>query len=306
MKEYWGSKCPVCMEHIKEEDDIVVCPDCGTPYHRACYSREGHCINQELHERHEFWMPEKKPEEERFCAAVPHRCPKCATMNPPEGIFCQICGYPLKDNAEEVRGKQPGYINPNPYTTPFGGVSPDEEIDGVSVREMALFIGNNSHFFIPRFFKQCAGRVFTWNWPAFWFRGLYFFYRKMYLAGIVALLLNLLLSMPATLASLAIAVNRSVIFGMELTTLYQAATLCNFLSLLLAVGCAVFANHVYCRRVIGKIRGMRRDGDNPATQEYADTLMRRGGTNRLLVILFIAAWIVFSMIVSYLLVMFAA
>ena len=35
MSNYLGSKCIMCGQEFKENDDIVVCPDCGTPYHRA-------------------------------------------------------------------------------------------------------------------------------------------------------------------------------------------------------------------------------------------------------------------------------
>ncbi len=33
MADYKGNTCPVCKQKFKEADDIVVCQDCGTPYH---------------------------------------------------------------------------------------------------------------------------------------------------------------------------------------------------------------------------------------------------------------------------------
>ena len=36
MSNYTGCKCPVCQQPFTETDDIVVCPECGAPYHRAC------------------------------------------------------------------------------------------------------------------------------------------------------------------------------------------------------------------------------------------------------------------------------
>ena len=44
MANYTG-KCFSCGEVFKDGDDIVVCPECGTPYHRECYLKEGKCIN---------------------------------------------------------------------------------------------------------------------------------------------------------------------------------------------------------------------------------------------------------------------
>ena len=32
MTRYTGNHCPVCEQAFTDEDDIVVCPDCGTPY----------------------------------------------------------------------------------------------------------------------------------------------------------------------------------------------------------------------------------------------------------------------------------
>lgn len=43
--------CPVCGKQFKEDDDIVVCPVCGTPHHRECYDKSGGCINSDIHDR---------------------------------------------------------------------------------------------------------------------------------------------------------------------------------------------------------------------------------------------------------------
>ncbi|MBR1725011.1 MAG: hypothetical protein IJ723_08375, partial [Ruminococcus sp.] len=58
LDKYIGEKCIVCGEAFAEHDDIVVCPDCGTPYHRACWQEKGSCINDELHSSQQTWQPE--------------------------------------------------------------------------------------------------------------------------------------------------------------------------------------------------------------------------------------------------------
>ncbi|MEE0240886.1 MAG: RING finger protein, partial [Ruminococcus sp.] len=45
MADYTGQSCFVCQKPFEPEDDVVVCPECGTPYHRACWQHYGHCIN---------------------------------------------------------------------------------------------------------------------------------------------------------------------------------------------------------------------------------------------------------------------
>ena len=41
--------CPVCNRKFEEGDDVVYCPECGTPHHRDCYKAVGHCVNRGLH-----------------------------------------------------------------------------------------------------------------------------------------------------------------------------------------------------------------------------------------------------------------
>jgi hypothetical protein len=45
-----GEECIVCHKKFNEEDDVVVCEVCGTPYHRECYKVSNRCINDALHE----------------------------------------------------------------------------------------------------------------------------------------------------------------------------------------------------------------------------------------------------------------
>ena len=49
MPSYKNEKCPVCNTEFKDGDDIVTCPVCGTPHHRECYNKIGHCINEDKH-----------------------------------------------------------------------------------------------------------------------------------------------------------------------------------------------------------------------------------------------------------------
>ena len=59
-----GEKCFVCGQVFTDNDDVVVCPDCGTPYHRACWQKNGACVNLPLHESGKSWQPEKKAAED--------------------------------------------------------------------------------------------------------------------------------------------------------------------------------------------------------------------------------------------------
>ena len=50
-----GQECFGCHQKLQEDDDIVVCPECGTPYHRACWQKTGHCLNAPLHASGKSW-----------------------------------------------------------------------------------------------------------------------------------------------------------------------------------------------------------------------------------------------------------
>ena len=41
MPKYYGCPCEGCGKPLTLQDDIVVCPDCGAPYHRDCYEKLG-------------------------------------------------------------------------------------------------------------------------------------------------------------------------------------------------------------------------------------------------------------------------
>ena len=73
MADYKGNTCPVCKQKFKEADDIVVCPDCGTPYHRECWKKVGVCVHQADHAAGFEWQPEFGPDAEK--AAHEATCP---------------------------------------------------------------------------------------------------------------------------------------------------------------------------------------------------------------------------------------
>ena len=55
MSRFENKLCPVCRERFTENDDIAVCPECGTPHHRACYLKNNRCGVEELHAQGFVW-----------------------------------------------------------------------------------------------------------------------------------------------------------------------------------------------------------------------------------------------------------
>lgn len=222
MGNYTGAKCISCGELFKEGDDVVVCPDCGTPYHRECYLREGKCINEELHVSGQSWTQEQETSgEESDQENI--RCIRCGFENTPEKLFCEKCGTPLMKNMSEERpfNTADGRGGYNRDTSGFGGMdgfnggfgpdggpmgaqafgrtiyNQDSEIDGVKLGDYAKYVGGNPIGFLSNFIRFGKfGSKLSINFGAFLFPEVYFLYRKMKPWGILSMLLFALLSIP--------------------------------------------------------------------------------------------------------------
>ncbi len=103
MTDYTGVKCPVCGKAFTAKDDIVVCPDCGAPYHRECYAQTGQCVFAEKHGTPNAWVP-PKPETEQHTENQTKRCPRCGSPNSESALFCEHCGQSLANNQQDFHG----------------------------------------------------------------------------------------------------------------------------------------------------------------------------------------------------------
>ena len=158
--------CPVCKRAFEEGDDIVYCPDCGTPHHRECYNAVGHCVNRGLHASGYSFYDEmnqkaqaKENEEKEKAESVLKRFKVD------------------EENAEETFSP---FFTPEQINTAVYDMD-DQKISGESVSDYAITIRTNVSRFINIFKEfECKGRKTSWNWCAFLFGSLYLFYRKMY------------------------------------------------------------------------------------------------------------------------------
>ena len=199
--KYTGIPCAACGKKFTAEDDVVVCPECGTPYHRACYKELGHCVNEARHAEGYVWQPPKAapgpsvPLEEQ-----PHApqnktdgegyvmCSRCGTVNPAGQERCDLCGYPLKETGERIpagdRETEDGGTFAE-YVRDQYNVNPNEKLgDELTAREVAAYVGPNALNFLYKFRAMLQRKTaVSFNLGAFLFTGLYCFYRKMYALG---------------------------------------------------------------------------------------------------------------------------
>ncbi len=216
---FHGTRCISCGELFSDGDDIVVCPECGTPYHRECYQKEGSCINIALHESGQSWQPvtEDAPEADAGDSSGKIRCMRCGEENEPDTLMCVKCGLPLHlDNHTErpfndnykpgqgrtvPQGDNEGQGGFNGSGMPFPGaitLDKNSEIDGIKIEEYACYIKSNPLYFIQNFFRffKLKTKV-SFNFGALFFPEVYMLYRKMYKWGILMLIVTFLLSIPS-------------------------------------------------------------------------------------------------------------
>lgn len=304
MSKYTGSQCIICQKLFEEGDDVVVCPDCGTPYHRSCYAAKGRCVNVSLHESGKSWQAVHDEQQKRLGG---RECPVCRHMNPPEAETCGVCRLPLRQEAPpQEQQQQPD--GPQVMITEDGehffnamdpccGMSPEEELDGERLGDVAEFVRSNTLYYIPLFkrFSQ-KGHKLSLNIPCIFFPHLYFANRKMWLMTIVTVLLSVICNIPAFLLNIQevfrtpdmISVLKEL-YGPEMLSAFDG--LLNFVgtnkiiiqqcnTVMFIVDLAVHlllcfgANWLYYRFVLRRVRRVRQSG---ASENLRKAILQTGG-----------------------------
>ena len=313
MADYKGNTCPVCHEKFKEGDDIVVCPDCGTPYHRACWAKNGACVHETEHAAGFTWVPDNIPED-----VMETTCPNCGTRNPSGAKFCNHCGVPLPSHPDAVPPKAeehaPVYARPqngaagssnaphiDAYTADQTGVfrkelGPEDPIDGIKAKDWASYVGKSSIYYLMQFFRMSETKhKITVCFSAFFFGPLYFFYRKMWKEGALFTVLSLLLSLPSLITILALS-DAPIVAALPLGWLQTGLTVCNLLDwaqMMLRGLLAVYWYKKDCATHIQTIYDTTHEG-----QERNDALALRGGTSVVAVVLFLVAYAVLTVLLT--------
>ena len=102
-------RCGVCDTPFKDSEDIVYCPECGTPMHRECWDKDKKCPNEDKHGEGFEW---KAPSSEKREADKSGRgivCDACGEeLNPNDFIVvCPECGTPIHKECWDKEHKCP-------------------------------------------------------------------------------------------------------------------------------------------------------------------------------------------------------
>lgn len=307
MADYINLPCPVCDKEFNENDDIVVCPVCGTPHHRECYAQNGGCAHAQWHsenktynadeireqiedqKRQEEW--EKRQEERENTPELV--CRRCGHKNSPEAIFCNRCGAPVSQgfganqNGERNINTPYGRVVINSFVTPQ---DPNEEIDGIPAWKLSAVAGKNGERVVSQFkFFAKSGRKTSFNLFACILTPFYFLFRKMYALGIVTMILNFVLSIPGLILDLsdkATFDRFSQAFGQTIEPMIELnvaqtnfftnlAFFATLSSWAMSILCGLFANWLYfrkCKKLCGKI-----DEITSSKEEFKEKAAQKGG-----------------------------
>jgi len=312
---------------MHEDDDIVVCPECATPQHRSCWLENGHCINQDKHGTDFIWTPDSNKPEQNVPDSEPNTdfspktiiCNNCGSENSAGMSFCGHCGFqlnqPEKNSSEGICPYCGKTIDSKfeicPYCgapiTPFSssnfkkysvnsGMDDNEIIGGHTVGELSIYIRTNVAKYLSKFKNIAGGNGISFNWAAFVFGPLWFFFRKIYKAGIFLLLVSACIGLIVSSASETInsimypyaeQITDGTISQEVMTELmekivqstYKPISIAFILLVILHIICALTANRIYYKKINSDF--------NVLNQEVSDINMRRmllssrGGTSLL-------------------------
>lgn len=287
---YEGFDCPVCGSRFQETDDIVVCPKCGAPHHRACWAAEGHCHYEDAHDTPQQWKRTEAatppstasgaPPTVENTSAVPHKiCPSCGFANPQYAEFCSRCGGGLSApdwqsvHTSPYQGQSVyGEYSPvrMPVIDPYGGVDKNDCIEDATAEELFTYTAVNTPYYLPRFKRIANGKRVSWNWPAFLITPYWLMFRKNYLAGGLVLLFTVVKTFLENIVIYHFLIGTNMTTIADYFTAIQSAAMDEskavffmiisglFLAeLLIRVLFGLFGNSIYLGTAISRIRKLK-------------------------------------------------
>ena len=267
----------MCRIPLNEKSDVVVCPVCGTPHHRACYLKYNRCGVESWHASGFVWngrLPDEPPEEE-------------PQQEQPEQVAQQETAESVENDPHHA--EYPGGT-PNSAENPgsFGSIDLDELMnqmrnqtmdetrgeDGVSNKELSYFVGRSVMHYSQAFSVFRAPvqpgqkkRYIFFNLCSGLFAPVHQFYRRMDMAGIALLLLELLYYVPTVFYSMGVG-SMDVLRNIQLVT-----SGVNFVAM---IAMCLFGDYIYYRLCVNKIKKIRMNYDDGRAEGYYQALTEKG------------------------------
>ncbi|MFI3169392.1 MAG: RING finger protein [Faecalibacterium sp.] len=303
MYDFTGCECPICHQHFKIDSDVVVCPDCGTPYHRDCYQSLGHCKFQNAHSDTFEWQPPEKIKRSTML-----HCPRCETENEKSNEYCKHCGLSFAELAENTNDekekkstltssfvqKKDESVDTRYHGLPLYGkpLNLNETFEEIPVAEWISYIGTASPAYLTNFQQmKLRNRKYSFSFSAMLFGPLYFFYRKTWGWALAFSLIAILLNIPAFLTVLIYSESAyaPVIGETTLNVLSQASVAISWAVIMLR---GLYANHIYQKAAAKSIKKIKARAKS--AKEKTLLLQMYGGTSIAAVMLAIVTAIVIA------------
>ncbi len=301
MYDFAGCECPVCHTPFRDGDDRVVCPDCGTPYHRGCYEQAGRCLYTASHGPDFEWKPPQPPRQETACAS-------CGAMNEVDAAYCKSCGRPMTTIAGDAaryggpdrkQADDRKYDYEQLYRDAYAAntIDPNEKLEGIPAAEWACYIGPSSRNYLLAFKRMELLNRKTWvSFSAMMWGHYYFLYRKAWKPGIICFLISLLLNLPAYLWLLKLT-ESTLVAGISMALLNDLVSAASVLLLVFRLFCGLYGFYLYKTEAAQRIRHIQQQFTDP--EKRAFVLNAQGGTSKLAVVLaFVAMYLFGELMVS--------
>lgn len=329
MSRFENKLCPVCSTSFKENDDIVVCPECGTPHHRECYKKLGECALKVYHEKGFVWQGKLPSEIEReeqesppktsFEEAVskqisnpdPHKAeyPSGVPQGNPYEIYRRNAeqGQHTAENNDNSNPSSHEELEalrqlPDPYQTAYRSIrsiTEDEERgeDGVCGKELCYFAGRSIIHYSQAFnaFRNGVLKNGKLTKVKIFFNFSAGFFSPIHQfyrrMDLLAIVVLLLKTLLAVPGMLAIYASESII---QLSA--SAAGIVNalyvagdFIGLAITVLLCIFGDYIYYRFCVRKIKKIREKFDDGKADGYYTALTERGTPSKLRIVIGILA-----------------
>lgn len=302
MSRFENKLCPVCRERFRDGDDIAVCPECGTPHHRACYLKQNKCALEGLHAQGYVWngrlpdeplptVPRSVAEAYSAASAVPEPLERKMSNLGDDPENSDADSADKKDESENKNTEDKTFELlglPDPDDDIYGAMGMDSSIselykivtdrtrgaDGVSMRELIAYTGT-SIWHYSRVFRAFRGaedgkkHLTSFNLCSGLFSPIFQFYRKMDWLGVLLLVISVLPTfIVITLSDSAAAAQNMLV---ELDMLFKLINVAECVLLCL------FGDYLFYKQAVRRILKTRRnfEGDTGSV-EYLQALSECG------------------------------
>lgn len=296
MVDFTNDKCPICNNQFKKDDDIVVCPSCGTPHHRNCYNDLGHCEFNNLHSEGYVWKRNNVEEQSN------KTCPFCGQDNPKDSIFCSNCGFSFTNNKANDNSNYDkiDITDISILFDPLAGVNPNEKIDDeVTMSDIAEFVQQSSRYYVRTFKNIKDNNLSKFNFSAFLFTGGWLLYRKQYKIGSIVTCIMAILSLLYSYITFKYSNTFSSLMtgSLDINILYTAeGKIALYLSIIKLVIMFIFgfkANKIYMKHCIAKIKSIKHSCNSK--ENINQILSSKGGVNTSIAILMLVIYFIIDL-----------